>query len=185
VSRATNDTTVLPIGFGTLKQEDISIKMQGPDVLIRLVPLDESVIRVLSKDSYRALHDLQDSKREAVRRILQQRGLAHASLWYVSFYGLAPDARFSPMDVTISQTGRDFRPIDVVPLRSGFGNQRLQTRETQDAVYVFDESLDLNQDLLVSLGATQSSSWAAILKAVERERVLIPSRAAAERARTP
>src|SRR5579862_2682239 len=110
----TNGSALIPAGFGTLRQDDISIKLLLTDVLVKLVPLDESVIRTLSPDSYRALHDLAESKRAAVTRLARQHGLEHGSLWYVSFYGLAPEARFSPLELTISVTGHDYRPVEIL-----------------------------------------------------------------------
>jgi hypothetical protein len=168
-------------GFGTLRQDDIAIKLQLPDVLVKLTPLDESVIRTLSSDSYRALRELVESRRTAITRLASQHGLQRGNVWYVSFYGLAPEARFSPLELTVNAVGRDFRPVEVIPLSSGFGSQRLQPRETQSALYLFDDALDVNQPLTVSFGGQQSSAWATTLRTIERERVLIRSRATQQR----
>ncbi len=170
------NVALIPAGFGSLRQEDIALKLQLPDVLVKVFPLDESVIRVLSTDSYRAMHELAESKQPAVARIVAQHNLLRGKLWYVSFYGLATDARFSPMDLTITVSGQDFRPVDIVPLRTGFGNQRLQPRDTQDALYVFDDALDVNQPLTVSLGSQQSTMWSSILRNIEQERAAVRSR---------
>jgi hypothetical protein len=180
----TGDTTggaLVLAGFGTLRQDDIAIKLQLPDVLVKLTPLDESVIRTLSSDSYRALRELVESRRAAITRLASQHGLQRGSVWYVSFYGLAPEARFSPLELTVNSVGRDFRPVEVVPLSSGFGSQRLQPRETQSALYLFDDALDVNQPLTVSFGGQQSNTWATTLRTIERERVLIRSRATQQR----
>jgi hypothetical protein len=168
-------------GFGTLRQDDIAIKLQLSDVLVKLTPLEESVIRTLSSDSYRALRELMESRRAAITQLATQHGLRRGSVWYVSFYGLAPEARFSPLELTVSSVGRDFRPVDVIPLTSGFGSQRLQPRETQSALYLFDDALDVDQPLTVSLGGQQSSTWSTTLRMIERERVLIRSRASRQR----
>ena len=180
----TGDTTggaLVLAGFGTLRQDDIAIKLQLSDVLVKLTPLDESVIRTLSPDSYRALRELAESRRPAIARLASQHGLVHGSVWYVSFYGLAPEARFSPLELTVGSMGRDFRPAEVIPLSSGFGSQRLQPRETQSALYLFDDALDVNQPLTVSLSGQESSSWATTLRTIERERALIRSRMTQQR----
>ena len=166
----------MPAGFGTLRQDDIAIKLQLADVLVKLTPLDESVIRTLSPDSYRALRELAESRRPAIARLAAQHGLVRGSVWYVSFYGLAPEARFSPLELTVSSGGRDFRPAEAIPLSSGFGSQRLQPRETQSALYLFDDAVEVNQPLTVSLSGQQSTSWATTLRTIERERALIRSR---------
>lgn len=174
----TNGAGLIPSGFGTLKQDDIAIRLQLPDVMVKLTPLDESVIRTLSTDSYVALRGIAEGHRAAVARQVSQHGLLHGNLWYVSFYGLAPDARFSPLEVTISSAGQDFRPIEVLPVSGGFGEQRLQPRVTQTALYLFDDALDVNQPLVVSFGAERSSEWGnRILSTIERERALVRSRA--------
>jgi hypothetical protein len=176
-SADTTGTGLVPAGFGTLRQDNIAIPLQLPGVLVKLTPLDESVIRTLSPDSYRAFRELAESKRPAITRLASQHGLLRGSLWHVSFYGLAPDARFSPLELTVTVAGRDYRPVEVLPLSTGFGEQRLQPRETQTALYLFDDALDVNQPLIVSLGSDRNESWSAKLKTIEQERVLIRSRA--------
>ena len=179
VAADTTGAGLVPVGFGSLRQEQIAISLQLPDVIVRLTPLDESVIRTLSPDSYRALRELGESHKPAIARLAAQHGLLRGSLWYVSFYGLARDARFSPLDLTVTSAGRDYRPVEVIPLSIGFGEQRLQPRETQSALYLFDDALDVNQPLVVSLGSQKSSSWSTTLRDIERERALIRSRAQA------
>ena len=169
--------TLIPAGFGTLRQDDISIRLQIGGKQVKALPLDESVIRTLSADSYRALRGLQESVRAQINDVAQRSGTQRYSLWYVSFYGIEPDARFSPRDVIITSSGRDFRPIDVLPLSSGFGSQRLAQREVQQAIYLFDASVDLTQPLTVTIEGTLSTSWGSTLRRIELERALIRSRA--------
>jgi len=178
-SADTTGTGLLPAGFGSLRQDVIAIPLQLPGVLVKLTPLEESVIRTLSPDSYRALRELAESRRLAITRLASQHGLLRGSLWYVSFYGLAPDARFSPLELTISEGGHDYRPVEVLPLSNGFGEQRLQPRETQSALYLFDDALDVNQPFIVSLGSERNESWSDRLKSIEQERALIRSRSQA------
>ena len=82
------------------------------------------------------------------------------------------------MDLVITNVGRDFRPLDVLPLTPGFGEQRLRQRETHSALYVFDGELNANQPLVVTYETARNGDWAATLQRIERERVLIRSRAA-------
>ena len=184
-SADTTGSALVPAGFGSLRQDQTSVSLQLPDVIVRLTPLDESVIRTLSPDSYRALHELGESHKAAIARLAAQHGLLRGTLWYVNFYGLARDARFSPLELTVTSAGRDYRPLEVIALSNGFGEQRLQPRETQTALYLFDDALDVNQPLVVSIGSRKSTAWANILRDnIERERALIRSRAQA-RAGTP
>lgn len=168
---------VVPEGYGTLRQEDIALRAQVFGVAMRAIPLDESVIRVLSPDSYRALRDLEASRRGAVTEIIRRYGLTRPTLWYIAFYGVEQgEARFSPLDVVISSAGRDYRPVDVVPLTPGFGAQRLEQRETQSGIYVFDGTLDVNQPLTLVFQTARDQSWDAILRRIEAERTLIRAR---------
>jgi hypothetical protein len=168
---------LIPPNYGTLKQDDIAIHMQVGEVQIRAIPLDESVIRVLAPDSYRSLRGLRESKREAVDRLAARYMLRERNVWLVSFYGLAPDARFSPGELTLSVSGRDYRPLEMLPLSSGFGEQRLDVRETQSALYLFGDGIQLSQPIVVRMQGNEDSSWGTILQRIEQERALIRGRA--------
>jgi hypothetical protein len=167
---------LVPVGFGTLRQDDIAIKMQFEGIQVKLLPLDESVLRVLSPDSYRALRDLLESRQSQITTLTTRRGIRRQSVWYVSFFGLQPDARFSPMEITITSSARDFRPIELIPLSAGFGSQRLKQRETQSALYLFEDGINVEQPITVSMGGQQNSSWDQTIRQIQRERALIRSR---------
>ena len=168
---------LIPPNFGTLKQDDIAIHVQVNQVQVRAIPLDEAVIRVLAPDSYRSLRGLRESRREAVDRLAARYMLRERNVWFVSFYGLAPDARFSPGELTLSVSGRDYRPLEVIALSNGFGEQRLDVRETQSALYLFADGIDLSQPIVVRMQGTEDASWGAIVQRIEQERALIRGRA--------
>jgi hypothetical protein len=173
------DTTMLPAGFGTLRQDEISVRVQFNALQVRALPLDETVIRTLSPDSYRALHELRESKRALVDSVLKRTGMPGASLWYVQFFNSEQgEARFSPLEVVINSAGRDFRALEVFALTPGFGEQRLLQREVQAGLYLFDPSVDVNQPLTITVETRRSDAWGTLLKRVDRERTLIRSRAA-------
>jgi len=167
----------IPAGYGSLRQDDIAIRLEPEGMIVRAIPLDESVIRLLTPDSYRALRDLEESNRRAIEAITRRSGNRAPDLWYVSFYGLEDNARFTPMDLTITSGGQDFRPIDVIPLSTGFGEQRLRQRETQSAVYVYPGDIDVDHPLTVTFQGLQSSVWELLLQRIERERALVRARA--------
>ena len=178
-ARPEQATAELPVGFGTLHQEDIALRILLPAVLVRAIPLDESVIRVLAPDSYRGLHELVTSRQAELDERARRYGVRRPSLWYFSYYGVQPDARFSPDEVVITSGGRVFRPLSIVPLTTGFGEQRLEQRGVQTAIYVFDDGVDVNLPLVVTVQGTPSAGWEANLRRIERERALVRSRAAA------
>ncbi|MGH7602595.1 MAG: hypothetical protein ACRENK_01205 [Gemmatimonadaceae bacterium] len=167
----------VPVGFGTLRQDDIAIRIEMPGLIVRAIPLDENLIRLLTPDSYRALRDLQESNKQAIAAVTRRTGGRAPDLWYVSFYGVEPDVHFSPMELVITSSGRDFRPLELVALSSGFGEQRLKQRETQSALYLFDDEIDLDQPLTVAFQNVRNDDWEQILTRVERERALVRARA--------
>ncbi len=173
----TTATLSVPAGYGSLKQEDIAIRLEPQGLIIRAIPLDEDVIRLLTPDSYRALRDLEESNRKSIETITRRSGGRRPTSWYVSFYGLQPEARFSPMELVITSAGQDFRPIDVIPLTTGFGEQRLKQRETQSAVYLYPADVDVDHPLTVSFQGERNSSWEQLLQRIERERALVRARA--------
>jgi len=173
---------LVPPGFGTLRQDDISLRLQRFGLQVRATPLDESIIRLLSPDSYRATSELKRSKAAEIAAVARRNGVRSPSLWYVSFFAVERgETRFSPMEFIITNVGRDFRPLDVIPLTPGFGEQRLRQNGRQDALYVFDGQLDVQQPLTVSYETSRNTDWASLLQQIERERALVKSRAAAGR----
>jgi hypothetical protein len=177
----TDDTTGranVPLGFGSLRQDEIAIRIELQGLIVRAIPLDEGLIRLLTPDSYRAMRELQESNRQSIAAVKRRTGGREPDLWYVSFYGVEPDVHFSPRDLVITSAGRDFRALEVLPLSSGFGEQRLRQRETQSAIYLFDENIDLDQPLTVTFQSVRNDSWGEqILTRVERERALVRARA--------
>jgi hypothetical protein len=191
VTPDSSTSTLVPPNLGTLRQDDISIVLQPEGVRVTAIPLDETVIRTLAPDSYRTLHAIVEGKRQQILQRAQVRNIRDPRMWYVRFYGLAPNARFVPTDITVTSGGRDYRPFDVVPITPGFGTQRLQPRETQAGLLLFDEGVDVSQPLVVTRGADRNREWsnvastAAILNKLDAERASIRARAGGSLPRQP
>ncbi len=177
----TLDPNYVPPNYGSLRQDDIALKISPSNGLqVRAVPLEERFLRLLGPDSYRSLRDLAKSKEKEINAIKDRSRLPSYSIWYVTFFALEQgETRFSPQEFVINNVGRDFRPIDVLPMTPGFGEYRLKQRETQSALFVFDGQIDLNQPLTAFVEGTRSvTDWAQVIERVERERALVRSRAA-------
>ena len=175
---ASESPDMVPAGYGSLRQDEIAFRIQIGGKQVRVIPLEETVIRTLSPDSYRALRGLEESRRAQITDLARRSGVQGFSLWYVQYYGLEPDARFSPRDIAITNLGREFRPLEILPLSSGWGLERLQQRETQTALYLFDRAIDVNQpSTSVTVEGRQATGWTESLRRIERERSLIRSRA--------
>lgn len=182
VPLAHSDTTglaLVPAGYGSLRQEDLAVSIRLPQILVRCIPLDEGTIRLLSPDSYRALRGLRESQRDAIAADARRLGIERPSLWYLQYYGLQPDARFTARDVVISSGGRDHLPLDVLPLSAGFSSERVGQGQVQSGIYVFDGGIDPTQPLAITVESVRSTAWSAVIPVIERERALVRSRAAA------
>lgn len=170
-----------PAGFGTLRQDQIAIRIQTNGLTISAIPLEESVIRTLAPDSYRTLHNIRESKKAALEALRMRTGMAGIEAWYVTFFNVQQgDARFDAFDFIIRSVGQDFRPLDALAITPGFGDGRVAQRGQQAAVYAFDPQVDLNQPLTVTALGQQTTVWGdTMLPLIERERSLIWSRSAA------
>ena len=169
---------LVPTGYGSLKQEDVAIRVARGGLQVQAIPLDESIIRVLSPDSYRALREQLANRKPSLDSLARRTGLSGFSVWLVRFHGLEQgETPFSPMEFIVTSVGRDFRPIEVFPVTPGFGQQRLRQRKVQQTLYAFDPQVNVNQPLTVTYETTRNSDWPLILSRIERERVLVRSRA--------
>jgi hypothetical protein len=180
-TRRADRDALIPAGFGTLRQDQVAIRVQTLGLTVSAIPLDESVIRTLAPDSYRTLRALRESKTPALDALRARLGLERIQAWYVTFFNVQQgDARFDAFDLLVHSVGQDFRPLDALPLTTGFGDGRVAQRGKQSAVYAFDPQIDLNQPLTVTTLGQQTTTWGDdILPVIERERSLVWSRASA------
>ena len=167
----------LPIGFGTLKRDDIIVRFDTPELEIQLLPLEESVTRLLAPDTFRSLQDLVRSKRAVVDDLARRAGVLRPVLAMVSFFGLVPQARFVPEDVNITSRGRLFRPVGIVPLSPKWASYQLDAREQAVAVYLFEEGISFRETLTVSYQGLANDSWSRAILTLERERARVMARA--------
>jgi hypothetical protein len=160
---------------GTLKQDDISLRLPLGAVLGRVMPLDDRIIRLLAPDSYRNLTELLLGQQSRIARARSTAGTERFSIWYATFVALEPDAQFNPGELVISGAGRDFRALEIIPLTAGFGEQRIQQGQSQAALYLYDEAVDPEQPLELSMQGVRNGAWPSILRVIERERARLGS----------
>jgi hypothetical protein len=179
-AQAPGDTPRLPPGgFGTQRQDDASLRLAAGTVELRLVTLDERIIRLMAPDTYAALHRLLVARSADIDRAALQRGVRRPSLFLVTFFGREPRAPFTPEDVTIISQNRLFRPVAIVPLAAHWSELMLRQRETASAIYLFEEGIALLEPMTVSYGGVTSNQWEQMLRVLEQERARVYSRAAA------
>lgn len=177
-TRAGNDT-VPPRGFGTLRQEDIALRIELPGLALRVIPLAESVIRLLSPDADSSLHRLSETWRHAVDSAARRRGIAHPTVLLVSFFGLQDRAQFNPDELTVTSRNQLFRAAAILPLTPGWSTGQLSQRATVSAVYVFDEGIPLLEPLVLSYGGVNNGQWESTLRTLDQERAQVIARASA------
>ncbi|HEU4699018.1 MAG TPA: hypothetical protein VFS40_07560 [Gemmatimonadales bacterium] len=170
---------LLPAGFGSLNQNDVAVRLRTPDLEVRIVLLDEGLLRLLAPDSYAALHQTAASRRAAIDSVGRQRGVSVPGLALVGFYGLRQGVQFDPQLVTITARGRILRPIGIVPLGAAFNTQQLDLRGQAMAIYVFEETIPVTEPLGFAYGVARNDDWARRLPVLERERQRVLARARA------
>jgi hypothetical protein len=167
----------LPAGYGTLKRDDIVVRFATDQIEIQVLPLAESVIRLLAPDTYRSLEGLLKSKAKEIQDAAQRAGVARPALVMVTFFGVVPQARFSPEDLNITSQGSLFRPVAIVPLSPRWSSYQLDAREQAVAIYLFEEGISFREGLTVSYQGLSNDSWTGVLPRLDRERARVRARA--------
>ncbi len=167
----------LPAGYGTLKRDDIVVRFATDQIEIQVLPLAESVTRLLAPDTYRSLEGLLKSKEKEIQDAAQRAGLARPALVMVTFFGVVPQARFSPEDLNITSQGRLFRPVAIVPLSPTWSSYQLDAREQAVAIYLFEDGISFREGLTVSYQGLSNDSWTGVLPRLDRERARVRARA--------
>ncbi len=167
----------LPIGYGTLKRDDIVVRFATDQLEIQVLPLAEGVIRLLAPDTYRSLAGLLRSKDKEIRDAAQRARVDRPTLVMVTFFGVLPGARFSPEDVNITSQGRLFRPVGFVPLSPRWSSYQLDAREQAVAIYLFEDGIAFRDGLTVSYQGLSNDSWTSVLPTLQREWARVRARA--------
>ena len=162
----------IPVGLGSLHQDQFTMSLRDGDLLLKVTPLDESVIRLAAPDTYERLHNTAESRMQQARDAVYS---GEPELMLVSFFSYSPDVDYRPDDLIVVQQGRQMRPVAILPVTSGWGRGRLQQREIQNAVYVFDRDIDYAQPMTIRYGAMDTGDWINIVPTLDRERVRVRS----------
>ena len=159
-----------PTGFGTLRQEDVSIALASGDLRLLVTPLQRSVTHVTAPDTEQRLNALVEAHTPPGRE-------DGAGLFMVSLYSDRPDVGFVPEDVQLIAQGFRLRPSSIQPLTPTWGERRLRQREQALAVYDFGSGVDLERELVLVYGLAESAQWSVILPRVQAERARVRARA--------
>jgi hypothetical protein len=161
-----------PPGFGTLRQEDVSMTLTSGDLQLMVTPLEASVTRVTAPDTELRLSGLVELHATA--------GSEGTGLFLVSFYSEQPDVPFVPEEVQLISRGQRVRPREITPVTPSWGTRRVGQRQTQMAVYDFGDAIDLESSLLLVYEFDESAQWSQILPRIQAERARARARAGVE-----
>lgn len=175
---AAQNTDLPPAGYGTLKQDQVAVMITTANLAVRVLPLDERVIRLLAPDSYASLHALAQSKAAAIAAAAQDNGRDSLEAFYVTFYALQPQAAFVPDQVSIQSLGSYYRPLAILPLSPLWNDARLDQREQASAIYLFEPSIPVSQTFTVWYGDQHSATFDNALQLLQAERARVATRAA-------
>ena len=173
-----------PVGYGTLSQDDIAVNLRQEGLEIRMLPLDERVLRLLAPDAYRSLHELVRSKAAQVDSTGRLNGVSTPGLLLVTFFGRRPGARFDPQNVSVTVRNQFYRPIGVVPFSPNFTTYQLDVRESATGLLLFEIPIPVNEGFTLTYGV-QSDSWEPRLNKLQRERERVTARAQQDTSSTP
>jgi hypothetical protein len=165
---------LVPAGFGTMIQDELTLTLFAGDLRIKITPLAESITRLAAPDTYRRLHDLAESNRAQLE---SRTGTPGVSLFLVSFFTRSRSIPFEPANLHLLNRGIRFRPMGIRAVSPGFGEQRLRQEEPQIGVYAYAPEIDLEIDLAVEFEGIENAGWTAILTHIREERGRVRARA--------
>jgi hypothetical protein len=176
---------VAPASFGTLNQNDLSLRVRNEDIEIRFIPLDPRVTRLLANDAFQSFRTLVETRRRAIDSVAARAGVTEPGLALVSFFGQRAEARFDPQTLTLLIRNRFFQPLGVIPINARFNSQQLGIREQVSAIYLFEEEIPVNDSFSLSYGALVSEDWQTKQPVLDRERARVSARARSLRTERP
>ena len=166
----------LPSGFGSLSQNELALRVRNDEIEIRFVPLDPRITPLLARDAYQSLRSLVETNRRAIDSVAARAGVAQPGLALVSFFGQRPDVRFDPQTLTLLIRNRVFRPLGLIPLNAKFTSQQLGVREQASALYLFEETIPVDDSFILTYGALSSEDWQRKQPILDRERARVAAR---------
>lgn len=164
---------IIPAGHGTLKQDEFTMGLRSEALLIKVTPLEESIIRLAAPDTYNRLQSLRESRLGDART---RTGNDTPTMFLVSFFSYQPDVTFQPEDLQIEHQGRLLRASAIMPLSPTWGKGRLSQQESATAIYALSEPVDYDLPIVVRYGMHENGEWQRIIAKLQVERGKVSSR---------
>ncbi len=155
----------LPSGYGSLRQDAVSVDIVSGDIRIRITPLAPSIMRLTAPDT--------ESRLAAT---LERAGGAQprTTAILVTAYTEAPAAVFEPRDVRLELRGRRLPILDVRPISPEWGTGQLRQRTQVSAVYRFEGEVRwLEEGPRFEYLDRSSDAWQGILPTLDVERARV------------
>ncbi|HWA16280.1 MAG TPA: hypothetical protein VG817_07600 [Gemmatimonadales bacterium] len=170
-----------PTGYGSLRQDNVSLRMVSSDVEVRFLPLDERLTRLLAPDAYQSLHGLLEARRGEIDSIARATGLGTPGIVLVSFFGLRNGTQFDPQNVTLVYRSQLYRPLAVLAQTGNFTSRQLDVRQSATGLLFYEQPVPVYERFDVQYNASTATWNDEILRRIERERSRVQSKAQAVR----
>lgn len=174
--------SLVPVGYGTLTQDDITVPLRSGGLQIKWVPLSEWVLRLTAPDTYGRLNGYKVSRSDEILTLTARSGERDWPLVaLVTFFSREVEESYEPNDLQISNQGRLYRSFAIIPVTPSFGRDRLDQQETQIGLYLFPAEIDLDLPTVVRYGDASSDRWNRIRPNLDSEHSRANSRAGVSR----
>ena len=171
----------LPPGYGSLSQNDLSLRIQNDELEIRFIPLSPRILPLLARDAYQSFRTLLENNRRGIDSVASRAGVSQPGLALVTFFGRRPDVRFDPQTLTLLVRNRIFRPLGLLPLTPRFTSQQLGVRDQVSAIYLYEEDIPVDDSFSLNYAALTSDDWQSKEQLLNRERARVSARSRGER----
>jgi hypothetical protein len=158
----------IPGGMGTLRQEDLAIRVVRGGLEIFLIPLAESITRTAAPDTWARLSALAGTH----RLWFQDRTGADTpyALFLAVLYAEIQPTIFEPEELALVSGGLRHRLVGVRPLTPGWDQGRAIPGEPQMAVYAFPPDIALDrEDLEAEYLEVRSRDWSRLFPRIQAE----------------
>lgn len=177
-ARPGGERSLVPVGYGTLSQDDITVGLRSGGLQIKWVPLSEWVLRLTAPDTYGRLNGYKVSRSDEIIELTARHGERDWPLAaLVTFFSREVEESYEPNDLQVSNQGRLYRSFAIIPVTPSFGRDRLDQQETQIGLYLFPAEIDLDLPTTVRYGDAESDRWNRIRSNLDTEHSRANSRA--------
>ena len=152
---------------GTLRQDEISVRLRAGPLRIEVTPLVPWVLEAAAPDTQTRLHRIAEAHGAQLATSTGRTGL---TLVLVTLSASEPDAVFEPTDLHLVARGLRERPVAIRGISLSWGTGRIGQQSTSVAVYAFPAAMDLTRDMRVEYGEYSDDSWASVVPRIEAER---------------